>query len=163
MSACGAMPVRVDLMRVAGALATSFFLFAFAPPAQDGAANRTQVTAYLDSQAGKHTDQGFISDSSVPDFVQPLTLQDAVVWPITLRRGVTYRVFAVCDNGCSDVDLDLYDHAGVFVGRDVQTNDKPYVEITPRQDGVHFARIWLATCEAEPCYVGGRVYRSRTP
>jgi len=118
-----------------------------------------QVRNYLTQQAGKHTGEGFRPEPSVPDLIRPLRMEGGVVWPVQLRRGVTYRVFAVCDNDCSDVDLEVYDAAGGFVGRDVAVNDTPYVEITPAADGVAYARIWLAACESEPCYVGARLYR----
>lgn len=120
---------------------------------------RGQVTRYLQDQATKHLSEGFTRDSSIEDFVAPLRLEGGVIWPVRLRRGVTYRVFAVCDNDCSDVDLELYDASGAFVGRDISVNDQPFVEIVPSQDGIVYARIWLAACESEPCYVGGRVYR----
>ncbi|MEJ0061353.1 MAG: hypothetical protein WDM79_18100 [Terricaulis sp.] len=121
-----------------------------------------QVRSYLTAQATKHTDAGFTADAANPDLVRSLTLEGgAVVWPIELRRGRAYRVFAVCDNNCSDVDMDLYNAAGVLVGVDVTGTDKPYVEIVPTADGTAFARIWLATCEAEPCFIGARLYQKR--
>lgn len=118
-----------------------------------------QVRNYLSQQSGKHTSEGFRPDTTVPDMIRPLRMEGGVIWPVQLRRGVTYRVFAVCDNDCSDVDLEVYDAAGAFVGRDVAVNDTPYVEITPAADGVAYARVWLAACESEPCYVGARLYR----
>ncbi|MES1201088.1 MAG: hypothetical protein ABUS57_06525 [Pseudomonadota bacterium] len=124
--------------------------------APDGA---TQVRGYLASEATKHVAEGFRPDATNPDFVRDLAMESAVVWPINLRRGVTYRVMAACDNHCSDVDMDLYDVNGAFIGSDVTTTDKPFVEITPQADGVAFARIWLATCEADTCTIGARVYR----
>lgn len=120
---------------------------------------RGQVSRYLQDQAAKHLGEGFSRDAAIADLIAPLRLEGGLIWPIQLRRGVTYRVFAVCDNDCSDVDLELYDAAGAFVGRDIATNDTPYVEITPAADGAHYARIWLAACESEPCFVGARVYR----
>jgi hypothetical protein len=121
-----------------------------------------QVRTYLTDQARKHTDDGFRPDPSNPDIVRELTIEDgAVVWPITLRRGRVYRVFAVCDNDCSDVDMDLYDYAGLLVGTDITGTDKPYVEIAPAEDGVAVARIWLAACENEPCFIGARLYQKR--
>lgn len=119
----------------------------------------SQVRGYLSQQAVKHTGEGFRQDTTVPDFVRAMRLEGGVVWPIQLSAGVTYRVFAVCDNDCSDVDMELYDAGGNFVGRDVSTNDMPYVEVRPTTAGVHYARIWLAACENEPCYVGARLYR----
>src|SRR5262245_34486428 len=65
------------------------------PAANDGAA---QVRGYLQSEARKHTDAGFVPDASVPDFATSLKLDSAVIWPVSLHRGVTYRVLAVCDN-----------------------------------------------------------------
>ncbi len=118
-----------------------------------------QVRGYLSDQASKHVSEGFRPDSSIQDFIRPLRLDGGALWPISLRAGVTYRVFAVCDNDCSDVDLEVYDATGGFVGRDVAVNDTPYVEITPAADGTAYARVWLAACEHEPCYVGMRVYR----
>lgn len=149
-------------MRLAfGALAALLVLAA--PAAAQTRANAAdyqgQVRTYLTDQARKHTAEGFRHDTSVPDFIRPLRLDGGVIWPVALRRGATYRVFAVCDNDCSDVDMELYDAAGGYVGRDVAVNDTPYVEITPAADGVVYARIWLAACEAEPCYIGARVYR----
>lgn len=144
---------------VAAALVLAFSAPAFAQSRPGASDYQGQVRAYLTDQARKHTAEGFRQDSSVPDFIRPVRLEGGVIWPVSLRRGVTYRLFAVCDNDCSDVDLELYDAEGTFVGRDVAVNDAPYVEITPAADGVVYARIWLAACEAEPCYVGGRVYR----
>ncbi len=144
---------------LAAALCLAFSAPAFAQTRTGSADYQGQVRGYLGDQARKHTSEGFRQDTSVPDFIRPLRLEGGVIWPVTLRRGITYRVFAVCDNDCSDVDMEVYDSAGDFVGRDVAVNDNPYVEITPAADGVVYARIWLAACEAEPCYIGGRVYR----
>ncbi|MBI1251232.1 MAG: hypothetical protein GC189_07160 [Alphaproteobacteria bacterium] len=118
-----------------------------------------QVQRYLDTQASKHAAEGFTRDASIQDFVRPLRIEGGAIWAVNLRRGVTYRLFAVCDNDCSDVDLELYDARGGFIGRDVAVNDTPYVEVTPSAEGVHFARIWLAACESEPCYVGVRAFK----
>lgn len=126
------------------------------PPADD---YRAQVRTYLGDQATKHVRDGFRAETAIQDMIIPLRLEGGALWPINLRAGVTYRVFAVCDNDCSDVDLEMYDAAGAYVGRDVAVNDTPYVEITPTANGAHYARVWLAACESEPCYVGVRVYR----
>ncbi len=120
---------------------------------------RAQVRTYLTDQSAKHAADGFRADNSVPDLVRGLRLEGGHLWSVPLRAGVTYRVFVVCDNDCSDVDLELFDPAGDYVGRDVAVNDTPYVEVTPARDGAYHARIWLAACEHEPCYVGGRVFR----
>jgi len=150
-------------MRILSVALAALALCAMPASAQQRAGGNSdyqgQVRNYLSQQAGKHTSEGFRPDTAVPDIIRPLRLEGGVIWPVQLRRGVTYRVFAVCDNDCSDVDLEVYDAAGAFVGRDVAVNDTPYVEITPAADGVAYARIWLAACESEPCYVGARLFR----
>ncbi|MDX2236491.1 MAG: hypothetical protein NW203_02900 [Hyphomonadaceae bacterium] len=150
------------MKHAAFAAALAVVLAAGAAHAQSGqrsADYQTQVRGYLDTQAGKHTSEGFRRDGAIQDFIAPMRLEGGAIWPVTLQRGVTYRVFAVCDNDCSDVDLEVYDVGGGFVGRDIATNDTPYVQITPQADGVVYARLWLAACESEPCYVGARVFR----
>lgn len=153
------------MKRLIAAAAAAALLAAGAAEAQPSATARAsndyqgQVRGYLDSQASKHTSEGFRREGAIQDLVAPLRLDGGMIWTVPLQRGVTYRIFGVCDNDCSDVDMEVYDARGGFVGRDIQTNDTPYVEITPTQDGVAFARIWLAACESEPCYVGARVFR----
>ncbi|MET0181456.1 MAG: hypothetical protein ABW199_01075 [Caulobacterales bacterium] len=132
---------------------------AMAQPRTGGTNYRTQVQNYLGEQAGKHTADGFRQEQGARDFVRQLRLDGGALWPLQLQAGVTYRVFAVCDNDCSDVDLEVYDPSGAFVGRDISTTDIPYVEVTPTAAGQYMARIWLAACESEPCYVAARLYR----
>jgi hypothetical protein len=142
-------------------------LLAFAPQSAAGqekvgaADYQGQVRSYLTEQAKKHVAENFARDASIPDFITSIRVEGGVIWPVALRRGATYRLFVVCDNDCSDVDMDLYDSGGRFAGRDISVSDTPYIEITPSADGVHYVRIWLAACESEPCFVGGRVYRKR--
>ncbi len=146
------------------ALAALAFAGAPAQAQQKAAPNdyAAQVRAHLGDQAGKHIAENFEPFADVPDFVSAIRIEGGVIWPAPLRAGATYRVFVVCDNDCSDVDLEVFDADGRFVGRDIQVNDTPYVEVTPRRDGPVFARIWLSACESEPCWVAGRVLRRKS-
>jgi hypothetical protein len=150
------------MKQLLGAIAALCLIAPSAAAAPAGAASADysgQVRTYLADQATKHTSEGFRPETSIQDLILPLRLEGGAIWPINLRAGVTYRIFGACDNDCSDVDLEVYDSTGLYAGRDVAVNDTPYVEITPTHNGVHYARIWLAACESEPCYVGMRVYR----
>lgn len=147
------------MRRAIAALAAACLALAWGGEASaQASAKQSQVRGYLTAQAGKHRDAGFAPASGVADFSAMIALRGGVIWPVRLRAGMTYRVFAVCDNDCADVDLDLYDPQGRYIGQDVAVNDKPYVEVTPPRDGEYFARLWLVVCENEPCAVGGRVY-----
>jgi hypothetical protein len=149
-------------MTMRGALA-ALALAAASPAAlakDEGTADYSgQVRTYLADQAVKHTSEGYRADAGIADFVRAIRLDGGVIWQPTLQAGANYRLLAVCDNDCSDVDMEAFDAAGNFIERDVSTSDNPYVEITPAANGPIYVRIWLAACESEPCYVAVRAYR----
>src|SRR5258708_5963412 len=114
--------MSMAISRKIGATLAALALLALAPAQAAGPASANarandhdyagQVHRYLTDQATKITGEGFRPDPAVPDLVRPLRLDGGLIWPIALHAGVTYRVFAVCDNDCSDVDLELYDSSG---------------------------------------------------
>lgn len=75
-------------------------------------------------------------------------------WTFTAEGPGTYRVLAVCDNDCSDIDLTLFDMDGNQIDFDVETDDYPWVDTaklaagTSRQFRVQVA---MASCSADPC------------
>jgi hypothetical protein len=129
-------------------------VWAGAASAQDGAA---LAWAYLGHGMAAHESAGYARDRTVPDLAAPLSLDSPFLWPIYLREGVTYRVYAACDDNCSDLDLEIYAANGRLAGRDVARNDTPFVEITPSATGRHYVRLWLYACDARICHVAARV------
>lgn len=128
------------------------------PPAPEGNP-LSQVRRYLSLQAQKHTDEGFRADSGLGDQILSLAAEDdGKLLALALQAGVTYRVMAVCEDRCGDVDLDLYDPAGRLIGRDVAVSDNPYIEVTPSVSGSYAAYAWLADCKAAHCAIGVRAY-----
>lgn len=136
---------------------------AFAGPAAAQAEYERQVRAYLENGMGVHAALGYRRDQSNTDIVVPLQLEGPYLWSVYLREGVNYRVYAACDNDCSDLDMEIYGANGRLADRDVATNDTPYVQITPAQSGRAYVRIWLYQCSNEPCFAAARVVEGGAP
>ncbi|HVL68329.1 MAG TPA: hypothetical protein VM364_13785 [Vicinamibacterales bacterium] len=77
---------------------------------------------------------------------------------VQLRRGVRYALVGVCDQDCGDLDLRLFDPSGREIGRDVEKDDTPVVEITAEKSGEYTLRIEMAECSDEPCAYGFGVF-----
>jgi hypothetical protein len=123
----------------------------------------SQVRTYLDASAPTHASRGYSRVSGINDVVVPLTIEGAYLFPVNLRAGVNYRAFGVCDDDCTDVDMEVYGADGQLVDRDIALDDTPFVQITPTQTGRAYVRIWLANCTTEPCYVAARVVGGGNP
>lgn len=73
---------------------------------------------------------------------------------LTLEAGVNYLVLGVCDNDCPDIDLMLLDASGSEVGSDYQEDAYPMVEVTPGWTASYQVHVYMADCDAEPCFYG---------
>jgi len=69
-------------------------------------------------------------------------------------RGWTYKICAVCDNDCSDIDLCLFDENNNKIDCDLKPDDKPVITVTPKWTGQF--RLWVKMCECSrnPCSLG---------
>ncbi|MES1201087.1 MAG: hypothetical protein ABUS57_06520 [Pseudomonadota bacterium] len=123
----------------------------------------SQARTYLDTGMAPHTQRGYARDAATPDLVRPLRLDQPFLWPITLHAGMNYRVYAACDNDCQDLDMEIYGADGVLADRDINTDDTPFVQITPTVDGRYYVRLWVYQCSSEPCVVAARVMRGGRP
>lgn len=141
--------------------AAAAWIFGASASAQDD--YRRQVIGYLEHGLAAHAAQGYSTERTVPDLVEPLQLDQPYLWSVYLLAGQNYRVYAACDNDCSDLDMEVYGADGRFIERDAARNDTPYVQLTPTTTGRHYVRLWLYACSAEPCYVAARVVSGGTP
>jgi hypothetical protein len=89
---------------------------------------------------------GSLNDGAAADF------------EVTLQAGVHYFLIGVCDNDCPDIDLSLFDGSGNQVDSDYEDDAFPMVEVTPSGSGGFGVHVYMASCDAEPCYYGVGVY-----
>ncbi|HDN27604.1 MAG TPA: hypothetical protein ENG03_11015 [Thioploca sp.] len=73
---------------------------------------------------------------------------------MSLSRGRSYAIVAVCDQDCRDIDLLVYNENDQLVGKDIKADDKPMVGISPRWSGDFRVQVKMISCSASPCYYG---------
>lgn len=122
-----------------------------------------QVRSYLEHGFAVHSQAGYSTERAIPDLVQPLQLDRPYLWSVYLEAGVNYRIYGACDDGCSDLDMEVYGFDGNLIDRDAGADDVPFVQVTPVQSGRHYVRLWLYECSAQPCHVAARVVSGGTP
>ncbi len=89
-----------------------------------------------------------------------LAPQQSRRYTLTLRAGQDYRVIAVCDSRCGDIDLRLYDARGNQVAQDTLNDNVPTLAIRPLATGPHVIEIDMYQCTAapDPCWYALNVY-----
>ncbi|MBL8551118.1 MAG: hypothetical protein JNJ73_14115 [Hyphomonadaceae bacterium] len=91
-------------------------------------------------------------------FSGPLARDGVQLFDITLRGGGDYRIVAVCDSDCRDLDMRLYDQAGTLIAENLDASDVAIVASQPRWTGPFSVEIIMAQCAAAPCYYAAYVY-----
>lgn len=121
------------------------------------------VKAELDASGARQVAAGYTQYGD--DVFAPLELDsDGHREPYDLIAGRNYVFVGACDHDCDDVDMEILDPNGRQVASDLASDDRPVVGVTPPRSGAYTVRIWLASCNVEPCYVGLRSFRrERTP
>jgi hypothetical protein len=114
------------------------------------------VRSQLNSEGRTWTDKGFTMSHEV--FMGRLDDDANESLNIPLDGGTRYVMVGVCDQDCSDVDLTIYDPDGNEVDSDLETNDKPAIELAPRSDGRYRVKVSMVACTANPCRYGVGVW-----
>ncbi|HYK05461.1 MAG TPA: hypothetical protein VE974_27160 [Thermoanaerobaculia bacterium] len=73
---------------------------------------------------------------------------------VRLNDDVEYRIVAVCDHDCGDIDIRLFDENANEVAKDTENDDVPVVSITPRWTGRFKIHIRMYDCKVSPCFYG---------
>jgi hypothetical protein len=77
----------------------------------------------------------------------------------TLRKGATYAIIGVCDEDCSDIDMEIYDQNGNSIAVDRGTDDYPMLQISPAWTAEFTLEVDMYNCSTSYCYYGVGVYR----
>ena len=77
---------------------------------------------------------------------------------VMLRAGQDYRIVAVCDERCHDLDLRLYDPSGRIVAQDALEDDVPVVHVQPSVTGQYTIEAAMIRCEGSPCWYAINIY-----
>ncbi|THH40700.1 hypothetical protein [Neolewinella litorea] len=82
---------------------------------------------------------------------------ESEIHDVELYGGVPYKIFAVCDGDCPDLDLQLYDGKGKLVADDTLDDYTPIVDVNPDAEATYHAKVIMYDCDVEPCYYAIRV------
>ena len=77
---------------------------------------------------------------------------------VNLTAGTRYALAGVCDQDCTDVDLQIFSSDGTKIGEDLATDDKPVVVFNAAYTGQYRVKVLMATCNTNPCYYGVQVF-----
>ena len=78
---------------------------------------------------------------------------------LTLEAGVPYAVLGVCDQECSDLDLEVQDSARTRLVRDIELNDTPVIELTPAVTGSYRLLVTMYDCRTAACAWTAQLFR----
>lgn len=80
---------------------------------------------------------------------------------VDLQGGQNYLIMAVCDQDCSDLDLNLVDASGASLDSDYEPDDVPMVVAEVSRTGTYQLTVGMAECSVEPCGYGVAVFAQR--
>ena len=142
--------------RIAVAATVALAVVATSASAQSENRWRTQVEAQLKNAAKTLSDKGY--DQTHETQIGSLDDDENDSFTLTLHSGTTYALVGVCDNDCKDLDLVIYDADGDQVDSDIQNDDVPIVQVTPRETQRYRVKVIMANCQTSPCWYGIGVY-----
>lgn len=80
---------------------------------------------------------------------------------ITLEGGHSYKIAAVCDGDCGDLDLCLFDEAGDQVACDTSEDSVPLLSIEANANSGATLQVKMAECTVNPCRYGVAIFSSK--
>ncbi|MEM1271776.1 MAG: hypothetical protein AAGI08_17135 [Bacteroidota bacterium] len=143
------------------ALASVLFLFVLlAAPWQSATAQTAeeyveQLLVQLDAAADVFEEEGFLPVMADGDVLEQ---GESQLYTVTLEEGISYLLLGVCDEDCSDLDLELYDGYDNLISEDDMEDDAPVVDVFVKQSGDFTLKVTMYACSENPCYYGVGVY-----
>lgn len=77
---------------------------------------------------------------------------------VRLEANTRYVVVGMCDEDCDDLDLELFQR-NRLVGRDVEDDALPVIQIRGLPSGMYQLRVTMADCKKGPCTYGVAIYK----
>lgn len=153
LSLLGSMKYRnCSSLRILSATLGSFLLFSSAT-----IASPDQARSYLEEAIFNELPDYVLSSRP---YTGSMTSGQSTNRLVRLRSGTEYAFMAACDDYCSDVDLFLYDRAGVLVDSDEGSDDYPLITYVPTNNGNYRLVVKMYNCSNSSCgYAVGALIR----
>ncbi len=144
------MNVRSMMLALAVGVAVSSEAFAQGNQYQQQIANQINQAATLVKSQGYSPDRAPMMGSLNDDAEESIM--------VNLNAGTRYAFVGVCDNDCTDVDLQLFGGDGTKIAEDMATDDKPVLQFTATYTGAHRMKVLMPSCNQNPCYYGVQIF-----
>ena len=115
-----------------------------------------QITNQINRAASTVKSQGYTADRAAMMGSLNDDANESVM--INLNAGTHYAFVGVCDNDCTDVDLQLFGGDGTKIAEDLDTDDTPVLQFIAPYTGQYRMRVLMPTCNTNPCYYGVQVF-----
>jgi len=79
-------------------------------------------------------------------------------YQFNLEAGGDYRIVAVCDNDCGDLDLLVYDTANNLIAQNREPDATPVVSIAAHGSGPVAAQVVMHQCSVAPCFYAVAIF-----
>lgn len=117
----------------------------------------TQVFSQLQATETRVAENGY--EPAREPFSGALAPGESTRLSIALEGEVDYEILGVCDHGCQDVDLAIFDKSGGNLVEDVLTDDFPVLAFTASDDGDYEIEVRMVRCSDAPCAWGVQSFR----
>jgi hypothetical protein len=77
---------------------------------------------------------------------------------LNLQGGVNYSMIAAGDRNCRDLDLSVYDENGNLIDSDIEVDDIPVLQISPRWTGTFRVKVTMANTNTSYSYYGVSIF-----
>ncbi|MDH5805344.1 MAG: hypothetical protein OEZ54_09165 [Gemmatimonadota bacterium] len=131
-------------------LAAALFVFANAAEAQNEF--QRQVRSQIEGATGFLESAGY--GMSADPTTGSLNQGSSETFTVRLVGGMEYALVGVCDNDCSDIDLEVFGPNGNSLDSDFEVDDFPVLEFTAPSNGSYTVEVSMPGCSVEPCYYG---------
>jgi len=144
------MNARLIVLALAVGIAVSSEAVAQGNQYQQQIANQINQAASLVKSQGYSPDRAPMMGSLNDDAEESIM--------VNLNAGTRYAFVGVCDNDCTDVDLQLFGGDGTKIAEDLDTDDKPVLQFVATYTGAYRMKVLMPTCNQNPCYYGVQIF-----
>lgn len=79
---------------------------------------------------------------------------DEFTFQARLEADVPTMIYAMCDNHCMDIDIEVADTEDLIVALDAEPDAEPFALWKPKENGMYTVTLTMYDCRVEPCYYG---------
>jgi len=148
------------MISAAKCAAGGLLLITIGLPAASSAQNRWARHVHDELQRALNVVRAHAGDPPLLNKEGTLNQEESASFTITLREGVSYSIFGVCDEDCSRLRLVLATLANSELALDRTSEGFPVLQFTPTVTAEYRIRVAMEECRVNPCWYAAGVIPS---